>query len=204
MLTVPICQWCDVRLPHDWLGTRDTTPDNSSGRSVKMKKAIAIFATALLATSLLTATADARGGGGGGGHGGGFGVGGGHMGGGFGGGGHMGGFGGGHMGGFGGGLRRPLSVVLAAVAALAPASPASAAAIMAGTTSTPGISEGSGPASATIPAIRQLLLRLALIATTVTTRLSELPLVAELQLSVARRTGGFPPVRPRAIARRNG
>lgn len=55
-----------------------------------MRRAITILATALLATSLLTVAADARGGGGG--HGGGFG--GGHMGG-FGGAAH---FGGGHLG----------------------------------------------------------------------------------------------------------
>ena len=65
-----------------------------------MKRMVTILATALLATSLFTVAADARGGGGGG-HGG-FG-GGAHMGG-FGGGGHIGGMGGiGHMGGFGAG-----------------------------------------------------------------------------------------------------
>ena len=59
-----------------------------------MKQVITILATALLATSLLSGQAMARGGGGG--HGGGFG-------GGFGGGGHIGGFGGGaHIGGMGG------------------------------------------------------------------------------------------------------
>ena len=64
-----------------------------------MKRMVTILATALLATSLFTVAADARGGGGGG-HGG-FG-GGAHMGG-FGGGGHIGGFGGGaHIGGMGG------------------------------------------------------------------------------------------------------
>jgi hypothetical protein len=60
-----------------------------------MRRTISILATALLATSLLTVQADARGGGGfgGGGHAGG-------MGGGFGGGAHVGGFGGGaHIGG---------------------------------------------------------------------------------------------------------
>ena len=67
-----------------------------------MQRMITILGTALLASSLLTGAADARGGGGGG-HGGGFG-GGGHMGGGFGGGGHIGGFGGGaHIGGMGAG-----------------------------------------------------------------------------------------------------
>jgi hypothetical protein len=58
-----------------------------------MKRMVAILATALVASSLFTVAADARGGGGGG-----------HGGGGFGGGAHMGGFGGGgHIGGFGGG-----------------------------------------------------------------------------------------------------
>lgn len=61
-----------------------------------MRQVISILATALLATSLLTVQAEARGGGGGGGHMGG-------MGGGFGGGAHIGGFGGGaHIGGLGG------------------------------------------------------------------------------------------------------
>ena len=67
-----------------------------------MKRMITVLATALLASSLLAGTAEARGGGGGGGHGGGFG-GGGHMGG-MGGGGHIGGLGeGAHIGGIGGG-----------------------------------------------------------------------------------------------------
>jgi hypothetical protein len=66
-----------------------------------MRRVITILATAALASSLLTATAEARGGGGG--HGGGFG-GGGHMGG-FGGGGHIGGIAGGaRMGGLGSGV----------------------------------------------------------------------------------------------------
>jgi hypothetical protein len=62
-----------------------------------MRRAITILATALLASSLLTGAAEARGGGGFGG--------GGHMGG-FGGGAHVGGPGGiGHIGGFGGAVR---------------------------------------------------------------------------------------------------
>jgi hypothetical protein len=69
-----------------------------------MRKTITILATALLASTLAIAQADARGGGGGGGHGGGGFGGGAHMGGGFGGGAHIGGFGGGaHIGGVGGG-----------------------------------------------------------------------------------------------------
>ena len=66
-----------------------------------MRKTITILATALLASTLAIAQADARGGGGGGGHGG-FG-GGAHMGGGFGGGAHIGGVGLGaaHIGGIG-------------------------------------------------------------------------------------------------------
>jgi hypothetical protein len=71
-----------------------------------MRKTITILATALLASTLAIAQADARGGGGGGGHGGGGFGGGAHMGGGFGGGAHIGGFGGGaHIGGVGGGER---------------------------------------------------------------------------------------------------
>jgi hypothetical protein len=92
----PVSDWepgDHMSLGREMIGSGRRKENVMTGRRTMM-----VFATALLAGSLLATGAQARGGGGGGGHGGGGGFSAGSMGG-F-GGGHVGGFGGGHMAGF--------------------------------------------------------------------------------------------------------